>query len=357
MGGASRDADPAVLSVFNPAQREWFNTDYPTNWSQSIPWEGAPLCLGDEAARAWCFGDLSRVVRDYQIDVLRQDQIMIVESCKRDGHDHLPCGPDDPDDRGTAASWDPFQKRQTAEAVDVCAAAARGYYEVYDRLRGQHPHLLFEGCNGGSHILDFGYLKRVHFFQVDDTYEPLGNRQAFYDVSHAVPPAMIMQWVADKAPGPSVANFKYMLRSGMAGTCTVLQNTIRWPPDKREAAKALFRAYTTTLRPLIVSATLYRVLPRPDGKRWDGVQYHDPRSGQGALLVFRPDSDETTQSIRLRGLERDQTYRVTAADGSMTGATCRGEALMTQGLQVTLPEKFSSDCVTIERVSGATDAP
>jgi hypothetical protein len=356
LGGGARGSDAGVLSVFNPLQREWFNTDYPDDWRQKVPWEGAPLCLGSAAARAWCFGDLSRVVRDYQIDVLRQDQVMIVESCKRAGHDHLPCGPDSPDDRGTAASWDPFQKRQTAEAVDVCAAAARGYYEVYDRLRGQHPHLLFEGCNGGSHILDFGYLKRVHFFQVDDTYEPLSNRQSFYDVSHAVPPAMIMQWVVDKAPGPSVANFKYMLRSGMAGTCTILQNTIGWPPDKREAAQALFRAYTNTLRPLIVSARLYRVLPRPDGKRWDGVQYHDSGNGRGALLVFRPDSAEATQTIRLRGLERELTYRVTSADGSVSNATFRGEALMTGGLSVTLPEPFSSDCITIERVPAETKA-
>jgi hypothetical protein len=34
----------------------------------------------------------------------------------------------------------------------------------------------------------------------------------------------------------------------------------------------------------------------------------------------------------------------------VAGATYRGEWLMTDGLHVTLPEPFSSDCVTIERV-------
>jgi hypothetical protein len=325
IGAGSKKNDANILSVHNPAQKEWFPADYAQDWHAKHPWEGVPLCLGCRDAREWCFRQLCRVVGEYNLDILREDQPMMVENCKRPDHDHL-----------------------TNETTDVCASAARGYYEVYDRLRKLEPNLLFEGCNGGSNVIDFGFLKRVHYFQVEDRYEPLSNRRSFYDVSHAVPPAMIMQWVGDHLPGQSVANFKYMIRSGMLGICTILQDTRKWNAEKREAAKKLFAVYKKKLRPHIESSTVYRILPRPDGIQWDGIQYQNNNSGSGVLLIFRPDSPDSSQVVLLHGLDKNQSYKITSEDGSIANATYPGDALMKAGLKLTLQEKFSSDTVTIE---------
>ena len=354
MGGVARDAEDGVLNVDNEAQKTWFTTDYPPDWQPSIPWYGPPVCLGCRDARHWCFEDLLRLVRENKLDILRQDQTLIVESCRRSDHDHLPCGPTNPNNRGAIESYqtlpDPFERRLTAEAVDVCASTANGYYEVYDRLRAKEPDLLFEGSNGGTNILDFGYLKRVHFVQADDRYTPLSNRQSFYDLSHAMPPAMIMLWLFSRAPGESVAHFTYMIRSGMLGTCAILQDTTAWSDEWRRAAVKLFQTYKTRLRPLIADGNLYRVLPRPDEKTWDGMQYYDPESTVGAVMVFRPDNPSPTQQVVLRGLGAKGLYNITSEDGSVPSQTCSGSDLMTHGLDISLPERFSSDCIWIEQI-------
>ncbi|MHC4574594.1 MAG: glycoside hydrolase family 36 protein, partial [Planctomycetota bacterium] len=171
-GTPHRDGGPNVLSPFNPVQKSWFTRDYPADWRRPVPWEGAPVCLGCPRARDWCLNLLRQIITDYQLDVLRQDQICVVENCTREDHDHIPNDP-----------------------VDVSRAAARGYYEIYDRLRSEYPNLLFEGCNGGGRMADFGFLKRVHYYQLEDSYVPINTRRAFYDASFPFPPIMLLQWI------------------------------------------------------------------------------------------------------------------------------------------------------------------
>lgn len=108
-----------TLAVTNPDQLDWFARHYLPKWKPS-DFTGATVCLGDEAARQWCFDELRRIVKDYKVDLLEHDQVMIVDQCVRTNHGH------------------------TASATDVAYHAARGYYSVYDDLRKEHPNLLFE---------------------------------------------------------------------------------------------------------------------------------------------------------------------------------------------------------------------
>jgi hypothetical protein len=116
----------AGLAVTNPNQHDWFARDYPPNWKPS-DFAGATVCLGDEAARQWRLNELRRIVKDYRLDLLEHDQVMIVDHCVRTNHAH------------------------TASPTDVAYHAARGYYPVCDELRKENPRLLFENCvNGGE---------------------------------------------------------------------------------------------------------------------------------------------------------------------------------------------------------------
>ena len=35
-------------------------------------------------------------------------------------------------------------------------------------------------------------------------------------------------------------------------------------------------------------ADLYHILPRPDGRKWDGIEYYDPAAGKGVVYLFKP---------------------------------------------------------------------
>ena len=321
-GTTQRGSGPNVLSPLNPVHKPWFTRDYPADWRRPVPWEGAPVCLGCSDARQWCLKLLRRMIEDYSLDVLRQDQICVVENCSREHHDHIA---DDP--------------------VDVSRSAARGYYEIYDQLRSEFPGLWFEGCNGGGRMVDFGFLKRVHYYQVEDSYRPLATRRAFYDASYPIPPSMLLQWIRSGPAEENPINFKYRLRSAMLGWCSIQMDTTKWTGPQRQAAKEQFALYKQRLRPLIGSANLYHVLSRPDGKRWDGVQYFDSAKGAGVLIVFRPETDIITQRVFLQGLSSEKSYSVRAIDGSVNDANISGKELMESGLNLTLPEQNSSDLV------------
>ena len=95
-----------------------------------------------------------------------------------------------------------------------------------------------------------------------------------------------------------------MLRSGMMGWCTIMLNMARWTPEQAAAGKRQFDRYKEKLRPLIASADLYHVSPRPDGWNWDGLQYHDGRTGRGAVFAFRGGRpDEPSHAFRLKRLQ------------------------------------------------------
>ncbi|MDO8587095.1 MAG: alpha-galactosidase [Armatimonadota bacterium] len=318
-GGHQKNAGPESLNVFTPSQRSWFGHDTPDDWHTG-PFTGETVCLGCADARAWCLNDLRRMVKEFKLDLLEHDQTMVRDSCGREGHGHIP------NDR-----------------TDVSRACAEGYYQIYDQLRSENPKLLFEDCVNGGRFFDFGVAKRNHYMCMTDDYDPVNLRKCFYDASYPFPPSMLESYIADHR-GQTLASFRYMLRSAMMGWCTIMMDTSKWTPEQREAGKREFKMYKERLRPLIASANIYHVLPRPDGKQWDGIQYADPKTGNGVLFVFRPQSDQESQAVILRGLNPKKRYAIDAADGSASG-TYSGAELMQSGLMVRLAEKNSSDLV------------
>ena len=319
-GGASAEDDPNVLSVFNPAQKNWFGRDMPADWKNQ-EFIGEPVCLGSPDARAWCLKELRRMVKDYKLDLLEHDQDMMLDECDRDGHGHIPGDP-----------------------VDTSRASAEGYYEIYDQLRAENPRLLFENCVNGGRLVDFGVVKRVHYICVTDIYDPQACRRAFYDASYPLPPSMVELYL-ENVPGETLASFTSMLRSAMLGWATIMIDTTQWTPEQREIAKREFTLYKEKLRPQIAAANLYHILPRPNGNRWDAIQYHDPATETGVAYVFRAHAKEDTQTIMLRGLNPSQRYTVDCVDGSSTRDPRTGEELMENGLTLRIADEDGSDLI------------
>jgi alpha-galactosidase len=312
-----------ILSPFDPAMQGWFPADYPPTWRNS-DFTGATVCLGEPRAAAWCLGDLRRAAREFHVDMLEHDQVMIVDQCGRREHCH------------------------TASPIDVAYHAAQGYYRVQDGLRESFPNLLLENCCNGGNLVDYGILRRTQYVSITDVYDPVSNRRAFYDSSYALPPAMCECYVENR-PGKTPANFLYMLRSGMMGWCTIMLDMARWTPAQQAAAQRQFDVYKRTLRPLIQQADLYHVSDRPDGRRWDGIEYYDPQSGRGVLFAFRGTAAENQHRFLLKGLDPRARYRLVGEDGSSPSTVMTGQALTETGVLLRLSEPESSELVYLSR--------
>ncbi|MGQ9698014.1 MAG: alpha-galactosidase [Armatimonadota bacterium] len=319
-GGASDR--PEALSVFRPGMREWFPHDLPPDWRPS-DFTGQCVCLASKEAQNWLLNDLRRMIREYRLDLLEHDQWMLLDKCSRSDHGHTP------------------------HPTNVSYRCTLGYYRIYDTLRSEFPDLLFEDCLNGGRMVDFGVAQRVHYICATDTYDPLSNRRGFWDASYPLPPSMVESYVGHY-PGKTLANFLYMLRSGMMGWCTIMCDTTQWTAEQHRTAKRQFEVYKTWIRPLINSANLYHLTQRPDGVRWDAVQYFDPKTGRGVMFVFRGTTAQDRETLRLKGLRPERQYRLRFEDGTSPELTASGRELIEAGLKVTLPEAESSELVYIE---------
>lgn len=323
-GGSIENHRSDTLSVFSPAQKDWFGVDYGEDWC-SGGFTGAPVCLASPA-RDWALGQLRRVLKDYKLDMLEHDQVMITDNCTRTNHGHTP---EDP--------------------VDTSRAACERYYSIYDTLLKENPKLILEDCVNGGRLVDFGVARRMHYFSATDHYDPVANRAAFYDASYPLPPSMIECYVGDHGPR-TIANLKYMIRSGMMGWCSIMLNTHQWNEKQKAAAKHEFDLYKNRLRPLIANGNIYHVMPRPRDDGWDGIQYFDPQTGNGVLFAFRSGSADPSEfAVKLRGLDPQKAYVLAPEDGSVKAGSYSGKQLMTQGLVLSIPEREGSDLIFIQQ--------
>lgn len=339
---AGLDAGPGALNLRDPKVRDWLVADVPPNWKPQ-QFKGQTIDLGVPAARAYAQGEVNRIVRDYHLDMLEHDGYLVAQGCTRKDHPHAP-----PDSRRISVDhYDGEDIVTSSNSTDVSYHAVRAYYHIYEELRQLHPQLLLEICNDGGRMVDFGSAAHGDYFSITDTYTPLANRRAFYDASFVLPPAMLEAYEA-KWPTPKPANFLYMLRSGMMGWLTVMQNTNAWTAEQHAAASEAIALYKARLRPLIRNAELFHISPRPDGVHWDGMEYWDPARGQGVIFAFHgSDTAEPAHRFALSGLDARTTYRLHFEDGTSPDTSVSGQQLMTSGLQVVLRDSLSSELIFI----------
>jgi alpha-galactosidase len=343
---AALDTPPGALNARDPQVRDWMVTDLPADWKPE-PFKGQTIDLGVPAAKQWAQREVERIVSDYHLDMLEHDGYLVAQGCDRDDHPHAP-----PDNwkKCVYKAWGSYWV-ESSNSTDVSYHAVHAYYDIYSQLRKDHPGLLLEACNDGGRMVDYGTAAHVDYFSITDTYDPLSNRRAFYDASFALPPAMLESYV-EKWATPRIENFRYMLRSGMMGWLTVMIDTNTWTEEQHRVAAEEIRLYKGRLRPLIRDADLYHISARPDGVRWDGIEYFDPSSGRGVVFAFRgATQNESKHVFFLQGFRPEAPYRVHFQDGSSSDRVASGRELMRNGVTITLAKPNSSELVLFETVN------
>jgi hypothetical protein len=334
---------PGAASVRKESMRDDLIADTPSDWKPD-DFVGRTMDLGVPAVKQYAQNEVERIVSSYKLDMLEHDGYVVAHACARKDHPHAP----PPDGYPTEINGNGIKLPLASNSTDVSYHAVRSYYEIYTKLRHDHPELLLEVCNDGGRMVDFGSASHGDYFSITDVYDPLSNRQAFYDASQVLPAAMLEDYV-EKWPTPTLENFRYMLRSGMMGWLTIMQDTNAWSPEQHAAAGAEFALYKERLRPLIRDADLYHLSARPDGVHWDAVEYFDPKASRGMVYAFRgTTTDEAEHVFVLRGLRGDRNYRIHFEDGSSPDATLSGQDLLRSGLKVALKSVNSSELIFVE---------
>jgi len=332
-----------ALNVHQPRVHDWLVNDVSVDWKPE-EFKGQTIDLGVPEAQTYAAQELHRITKDYRLDMLEHDGYLVAQGCTRTDHPHAP-----PNHSSIVITRDSgFDFVRSTNSTDVSYHAVRAYYSLYEQLRRDFPGLLLEICNDGGRMIDFGSAAHGDYFSITDTYDPLSNRRAFYDTSFTLPPAMLESYI-ERWPVSNIDNFLYMLRSGMMGWMSLMQDTTQWNPEEKSAALHAIALYKEELRPLIRKADLYHVSPRPDGVRWDGVQYWDRSTGRGVLFAFRGSTkEEASHAFLLKGLSSGRSYRIHFEDGSRPDRTETGMRLMSRGLVINRSKPLSSELAFIE---------
>ena len=345
---AGLDTTPGALNARDPKVRDWLVNDLAPNWKPE-EFKGQTIDIGLPAAHDYATKEVKRIVEDYHLDMLEHDGYLVAQACIRDDHPHAALDP------GTLELTHDsgFDFDLGSNSTDVSYHAVRAYYDIYERLRREHPGLLLEICNDGGRMVDFGTAAHGDYFSITDTYDPLSNRRAFYDTSFAMPAAMLESYI-EKWPTPRIENFLYMLRSGMMGWTTIMLDTTAWSVEQHDAAKRAFALYKLRLRPFIRDAQLYHVSPRPDGIHWDAMQYWNPAQKKGVVFVFRGTTpDEPEHRFILAGLNPDAHYQLHFEDGSAPDHAASGSDLLKGGLTIHLKNPLGSELVFLQETPNA----
>jgi hypothetical protein len=239
-------------------------------------------------------------------------------------------------------------------------AATQGFYAMVDALAQEIPGFQWENCSGGGRIKDYGALRRCVKIFNSDTYSALHVRQAFYDSSFALHPIQIEGHLGStdgRFRPRGVTGMRYAFRSMSMGAPEWFLDAPNggngsdpWTAEEKEAVRACVATYKARIRPLVRTADLYHILPRPDDRNWDGLEYYDPASGQGVIYLFKPAAAGSTQVVRCKGLNPTETYRLTCEDGSHPPMVKTGAELRSEGITVTLGTGEQSELVFFEAV-------
>lgn len=244
--------------------------------------------------------------------------------------------------------------------VGLSYGATRGFYEMLDGLARGIPGFQWEDCCSGGRVKDYGALRRTVKVFNSDTYSALHVRQAFHDSSYALHPVQIEGHLGStdgRLKPRGAAAIRFAFRSMSMGAPEWFldapgggNGTEPWTEEEKTVLRECVELYKTRIRPLIRSADLYHILPRPDGLHWDGIEYWDPAAGRGVVYLFKPGGGEASQAIPLRGLDPQASYRVTFADGTNPGLVATGAELAADGVSVALPAGEVSELIFLEAV-------
>jgi len=339
---AGLDSAPGAINVRVPQMRDWLVADVPPYWKPE-EFKGQTIDLGVPAAQHRLSAEVDRVIRDNHLDMLEHDGYLVAQGCTRNDHPHAP-----PNRSTMKITHDSgFDFVNASNSTDVSYHAVRAYYSIYEQIRRAHPGLLLEICNDGGRMIDYGSAAHGDYFSITDTYDPLSNRRAFYDASYLLPAPMLESYV-ENWPAPQPENFLYILRSGMMGWLTIMQDTSKWSAQQTETARQAIALYKQKLRPLLRDARLFHIAPRPDGVHWDAIEYWDTARRTGVIYAFRGTiADEERHTFVLAGLEPAAHYKLHFEDNTAPDAEATGRELMSQGLELHLQHPLSSELVFI----------
>lgn len=220
----------------------------------------------------------------------------------------------------------------------------RELLKLMDRFANNFPNVMAMICSGGGGRLDFGSLRYFHSFWPSDNTDPIQRVKIQWGFSHFFPASTISSHVTRMGK----AKMKFAIDVALSGAFGVDLALDDATPEEREQIAEGIQVYKSTIRNLVMSGELYRILSPYDNPT-SSLSYVSQNKDQAILYIYQIE-DGNVPIIKLNGLAKDQNYLVKEINipkGSISrfpanGKEFSGLELMEEGIENPLSEKYES---------------
>jgi alpha-galactosidase len=321
--------------------------EIPENWlahengkprELEIPsWEHkcAHVCLGSPAYADHLKEELTRLVKEYNLDWLKWDNSGlpgIPAACTRGDHGHA--------------------------AGDGSEAALANEYAIFKHLHESFPELTLEQCGYGSR-LDYGRAAYIRANWCSDTCFPSDRvRSNAMACATVYPSACNASWIVREDKEFFSYKEKHEIDAGVrsrmiglfgVGTLNgqMSQRASLYPANILERLRENITTYKQ-FRHLLAQQVSYPFQPygrSPQG--WDAVQFTAADGTEAVVICFRSASSQVQSVLPLGRLRANATYRVRRTDANAE-EKLSGADLMRSGLLVQLTLAGSSEILHLK---------
>jgi hypothetical protein len=228
-----------------------------------------------------------------------------------------------------------------------------GMQEVYAEFLRRHPEVIIEWCGSGGTMIDLGSLRFSHVLWISDYCGPNQKTDYSPDIGIAYrsrlnwifPASLIMNSAHASCPederGRRLPDAHLVAQCG--GTFALGQNIEAWSQADLDAVREAIAVHKK-IRHLLDREfqTLFSPIPPPDSTGWDGWEFYDPETGEGALMIFRlRDCEETETLIHPAALKSGSQWEVLMGQGELEPRE--------SGFQVSMPAECRAVLVHYQR--------
>jgi alpha-galactosidase len=300
----------------------WIGKNHP-DWLLPGNSAGDVLNLGNPDALNWLIDHIDGMVKSQGLDWYRED-------LNGDGYGTAWRKADAPDRQGIT------------ENLHV-----QGHLAFWDELRRRNPSLRIDSCASGGRRNDLETMRRaVPLLRSDWSCMPFkdaplqreGNQSQTYGLS---------SWLPWQGAGVHFTD-SYSVRSYfLTGFGMIIPGG--WKKTE-ESIAAVRKGYADCRRiaPLMLGDYFPLTPHSLDTTSWIAWQFHRADLGEGIVQAFRrPDAASDTLTVKLRGLEPQQSYEIENLDG---GKEVRTGAELMRGLEITLREKPAAAVLVLKAI-------
>ncbi len=281
------------------------------------------LDFGKPAVVAWAKAVIDRLMRNYQLDYLKDDfnTDLSVNSAAPN-----------------YAAGDPLYRHY------------RGLNDFWSHVFQTYPNLIVENCSSGSLRHEAMTASQSDTHWISDEVGNNYNLGAVFGATYLFPPETCLHWTCYPDARPELPmDLEAQIAANMMGHLGFSTKIAKWDEETRRTCARQVACYKQ-IRQLICRADVYHLTPQASLNQpssFEAALYLEPKEGRGVLFAFQGGAQSLECRLVLRGLAADRQYRVELPEGYGAAREVPGRELMRSGLNLAFPHRGASAIITI----------